>query len=70
MEVDTEFNNLEVSENKGKIILNEKQIKMYLNGVKLDQNKPDDIYRIYDSNNKFIGLGIIENQKLKRDVVL
>ena len=57
-------------ENKEKIVLNEKQIKMYLNGVKLDQNKPDDVYRIYDSNNKFIGLGIIENQKLKRDVVL
>ena len=59
-----------IFENKEKIILNERQIKMYLNGVKLDQNKPDDVYRIYDSNNKFIGLGIIENQKLKRDVVL
>lgn len=57
-------------ENKEKIFLNEKQMKMYLNGVKLEENKPNDVYRIYDLNNKFIGLGIIENKKLKRDVVL
>ena len=57
-------------ENKEKIVLNEKRIKMYLNGVRLEENKPDDVYKIYDLNNKFIGLGIIENKKLKRDVVL
>lgn len=57
-------------ESKEKITLNENQIKMYLNGVKLNQNKPDDIYRIYDINNKFLGIGTIENNKLKRDVVL
>ncbi len=59
-----------IFENKGKIILNEKELKMYLNGVKLDKKKIDDVYRIYDVNNRFIGLGIIENKKLKRDVVL
>ena len=43
---------------------------MYLNGVKLEQKKSDDVYRIYDLNNRFIGIGTIECYKLKRDVVL
>ena len=57
-------------ENKEKIILNDNQIKMYLNGVKLEQKKSDDVYRIYDLNNRFIGIGTIACYKLKRDVVL
>ena len=55
--------------NKKRIELNEKDLNLFLNGVKLTRNDTDCIYRIYNRNN-FIGLGIIENNKLKRDIIL
>ena len=30
----------------------------------------DEIYRIYDENRRFIGIGIMDNKKLKRDVIV
>ena len=54
---------------KEKIELNDKELKLFLNGVKLTNNNIDGIYRIYNQNN-FIGLGIIENNKFKRDIIL
>ena len=56
-------------ENKEKIELNDKELELFLNGVKLRNDKLDAIYRIY-SKDKFIGLGIIVDKKLKRDVIL
>lgn len=50
------------------IKLNDKETKHFLNGVKLSINKADGLYRIY--NNIFLGLGIIENNLLKRDVII
>ena len=61
--------NLSVFTNKEKIDLNERKKDLFLNGVQLTFERPNDIYRIY-YNNKFIGLGIIKNNLLKRDVVL
>ncbi len=55
--------------NKEKIMLNKKQLEKFLNGVKLSYALPEETYRIYD-NNRFIGLGIIQNGYLKRDVIL
>ena len=52
-----------------KIYLNEKKLKLFLNGVKLTYNMQDGLYRIY-SDNQFIGLGIVENNFLKRDIVI
>lgn len=54
---------------KQKINLNDRKKELFLNGVRLTFEKPNDIYRIYN-NNQFIGLGIIENNLLKRDVIL
>ena len=56
-------------EDKKRIELNDKELNLFLNGVKLTKNDSDDIYRIYNQNN-FIGLGIVENNKLKRDIIL
>ena len=56
-------------ENKEQIQLNDKKIELFLNGVKLSCINKDDVYRIYNQNN-FIGLGVIENNKLKRDVII
>lgn len=50
------------------IKLNDKETKHFLNGVKISINKVDGLYRIY--NNIFLGLGIIENNLLKRDVII
>jgi len=55
--------------NKERIELNDKELELFLNGVKLSKDKENNIYRIYN-NNKFIGLGIVENNKLKRDIIL
>ena len=54
---------------KQEINLNDRKKELFLNGVRLTFEKPNDIYRIYN-NNQFIGLGIIENNLLKRDVIL
>ncbi len=56
------FNNLE------NINLDEVTLAKFINGVKLKTNKKDGIYKIY--NNKFIGLGIVKNYLLKRDIVI
>lgn len=56
-------------ENKEKIELNDKELQLFLNGVMLTKQRLDGIYRIYNNDN-FIGLGIINNNKLKRDIII
>lgn len=52
-----------------KIDLDERKKELFLNGVKLTYKLDDGIYKIY-YNTEFIGLGLIENKLLKRDVIL
>ena len=59
----------EIFKNKEKIELDDRKLRLFLNGVQLTMTCKDEIYRIY-SNNKFIGIGIVENKLLKRDIVL
>lgn len=56
-------------EDKKKIILDIRKLKLFLNGVKLTQNYQDGVYRIYDTSNNFIGIGVIQDNLLKRDIV-
>ena len=57
-------------EEKDEIILeNDRKLTLFLNGVKLSYNKPNGVYRIY-LNKTFIGIGIVENKILKRDIVI
>lgn len=58
-----------VFENKNKINLNKRKKELFLNGVKLTHDLKDDIYLVY-SNNVFLGLGIVQNKLLKRDVIV
>ena len=60
----------EIFKNKGKIKLDDKKMQLFLNGVKITQNQENDIYRIYDKNEKFIGIGIVQDKLLKRDIIL
>lgn len=51
------------------ITIKQREYEKYLNGVKIDSDNMDGVYRIY-LDNKFSGLGIVENKKLKRDLVI
>ena len=51
-----------------KIDINSRKLELFLNGVMLAYNLPDNIYRVY-SNNEFIGIGIINKGLLKRDII-
>ena len=61
--IDNIFKDLE------EITLNERKLQLFLNGVKLTINHEDGIYKIY-SKNTFIGIGIVENKLLKRDIII
>lgn len=55
---------------KNKIIeLTKKENASFLNGVQLKKEEENGLYRIY-SQNCFVGLGIITNRYLKRDVIV
>ena len=56
------------------IELDERKLKLFLNGVMLTQKYDDGVYKIYshESNNinKFIGTGTIKDNLLKREIIL
>lgn len=52
------------------IILNNKKLQLFINGVKLTQNYDDGVYKIYNENNIFIGTGVVENKLIKRDIII
>lgn len=58
-----------IFEYKPKIDLNNRKLELFLNGVQLTHDLEDELYRIYNNNN-FIGLGIVKNKLLKRDIVI
>ena len=55
--------------NNESISLDDRKLNMFLNGVKLTYKMPNGIYKIYN-NNKFIGIRNIDNELLKRDIIL
>jgi len=52
------------------IIITEVRMKHFINGVKLTFKLKDGLYKIYDENNVFIGVGSIRNNLLKREIIL
>lgn len=59
----------EIFKDNLKIDLNNRKLELFLNGVQLTYKLNDGLYRIYN-NNIFIGLGIVKNKLLKRDIVI
>ena len=59
----------EIFKNNEIIELNNRKHELFLNGVQLTFEVQDGLYRVYN-NNIFIGLGIIKNNLLKRDIVI
>lgn len=60
----------EVFKNLPRIVLNARKHELFLNGVMLTFKLEDGIYNIYSENQKYIGIGIVKNKLLKRDVVI
>ncbi len=60
----------EFFKDKPKILLPEYKLKLFLNGVNLIQKAQNGIYRIYNEENEFIGTGVINNNLLKREIVI
>ena len=61
----------EIFSQSGRIDLKPQDYSKYINGVKLEveNNVKDGVYKIY-LDNKFIGLGTVSENKLKRDLLL
>lgn len=55
--------------NKNAIHLSNSDLFRFSNGVKVYVGKDDGIYRVYNDK-KFIGIGIVQNSKIKRDIVI
>lgn len=56
-------------EEKKSVILNDYNLFRFLNGVKVGVCLDDGIYRVYNKN-IFVGIGMVENGKIKRDIVI
>ncbi len=58
------FSNLE------NIKLNNRKKELFLNGVMLTFELNDGVYNIYDMADSYIGLGVVKNNLLKRDIII
>lgn len=56
--------------NNNSIDLDDKKIKLFSNGVQLKISLKDGLYRIYSLEKKFIGIGIVKNNSLKREICM
>ena len=61
---------IELYGDKNKVMLSERKIELFLNGVKLTQALADGLYRVYDEKETFIGIGSIKDRLLKREIVV
>lgn len=59
----------EIFEKNSNIELTKRKLELFLNGVNLTVQNQNGIYKIY-SENKFIGIGIVKDKLLKRDIVI
>ena len=59
----------EILKNEQEYSLKENELNKFINGVKILTNLKDGLVRVYE-NNKFIGVGEVQDKKLKRKIVL
>ena len=52
------------------IKLDNRKMQLFLNGVQITFNSADGIYKIYNNENKFVGLATLKNNLLKRDIII
>ena len=61
---------IELYGGKNKIQLNDKKMQLFINGVNLSFALKNGLYRIYDNENKFVGIGSCNEGKLKREIII
>ena len=61
---------IELYGDENKVMLSERKIELFLNGVKLTQALTDGLYRVYDEKGTFIGIGSVKDRLLKREIVV
>ena len=61
---------IELYGDENKVMLSERKIELFLNGVKLTQALTDGLYRVYDEKGTFIGIGSVKHRLLKREIVV
>lgn len=59
----------EFFKNKKSINLNEEKMIKFLNGVKVFVGFDDGIYKVYN-NKEFVGIGVVKDKKIKRDIIV
>lgn len=59
----------EILKNEQEYSLKENELNKLINGVKILTNLKDGLVRVYE-NNKFIGVGEVQDKKLKRKIIL
>lgn len=57
-------------EDKKTVIIPQQRLKHFLNGVKLSFDLEDGLYEIYNEKSNFIGIGMVKNKLLKREIIL
>ena len=60
----------EIFKDKEQITLDENKMEKFLNGTQIAESLENDIYRVYDNKKNFVGIGIVEYGKLKRDIII
>lgn len=55
---------------ESKIQLDDKKMQLFINGVKLSFTLENGLYRIYNNENRFVGIGSCNEGKLKREIVI
>ena len=53
-----------------RIVLPNNKVELFINGVQLTMTKDNGLYLIYNESEKFIGIGVLNNNLLKRDLCL
>lgn len=56
-------------ESVNEIILNDRKMELFLNGVMLNVDLDNGVYRVYNKS-RFVGLGVVNEMFLKRDVII
>ncbi|MCR5147032.1 MAG: tRNA pseudouridine(55) synthase TruB [Clostridia bacterium] len=56
-------------ENNENVVLDDKQLSRFLNGVMINTEK-DGLIKVYDKTHRFIGMGIAVDSKLKRMIII
>ena len=56
-------------EDKEGITLNNSEMKAFLNGVMITKEAQNGLVRVYDEENRFVGIGVCESGRVKRKIV-